>query len=407
MLHKKSKTIALLLTGAMLGAAPLGAQAQAVTNSWFEIELLAFSRQAVAPLREQFDTKVRHITTAGALDLLSPHYQPPIRSLLQALPHCKADYVPSLAWSQPLTVQLKQAWKTAELPITTRFDYPSVAEQLAFTSLPYQSFLHLVDQFQRTSFPVFCQYEQLNPQVNNGNKHPLKHSWDQGDFSLTVRYEDGVAGTQLLPVTPPGSEEHQASAYLAPASALQLNDLAYQLRHRAGHQVLLHSVWRQQLTNKRQSRSSRWYAGQNFSNRFDYFGQLKASTVQNLEPTAALEQNIAQLQQELQQVRKPELTLSAAPVSAVVPHQVWQLDGLVNVYSDRMLFVETAFNLRRLSPDGQGLQTFFSQDQTRLLLDDIHYLDHPYLGLVIQIRRFTPPLLAGAATEASSIVNAR
>ncbi len=40
-----------------------------------------------------------------------------------------------------------------------------------------------------------------------------------------------------LPLTPAGQEQHQPQPYLAPDSALLLKDLAYQLKHRGGHQL--------------------------------------------------------------------------------------------------------------------------------------------------------------------------
>jgi hypothetical protein len=161
--------------------------------------------------------------------------------------------------------------------------------------------------------------------------------------------------------------------------------------------LLLHTVWRQTLSHKANSRSSRWYAGRNFAGQFDYTGRPHSLTTQT-DTGSALDLQIQQLEQQLQQARKPDLASPALPASAVGSAAVWQLDGLLKLYSDRMLFAEAEFNLRRLSSDGQQLHTFYSQDQTRLLLGEIHYLDHPYLGLVLQIRRFVPPMLPAAVT---------
>jgi len=75
-----------------------------------------------------------------------------------------------------------------------------------------------------------------------------------------------------------------------------------------------------------------------------------------------------------------------------LPAHVWQLDGQIRVYNERMLFIDSEFNFRNLSANGEQLQTFYSKDNTRLLLEELHYLDHPHFGIIIQIRRFTPPL---------------
>ncbi len=382
-----------VLTSLWLAGACQSAQAQTspqVESSWFEIELLAFSREPQQRLLEQFPDKVRPINTATALDLLSRHYQPDLRPLLLALPACQGEVDNTVLWGQGLQLSMENSTDIGFLlPALTNL--PNDAEQRAFADLSYRSAFNSIaattqqDYHQQAHLPVFCQYERLS------------EHWQQSQFSVSVNYQYQPGVALQLPLTPPGEEQHQTGPYLATETALQLKDLAYQLKHRAGHQLLLHTVWRQTLSNKAKSRSSRWYAGRNFAGQFDYAGRplnLQLST----DTGSALDQQIQQLEQQLQQARKPDLASPALPASAVGSAAVWQLDGLLKVYSDRMLFAEAEFNLRRLSSDGQQLQTFYSQDQTRLLLGEIHYLDHPYLGLILQIRRFVPPMLPAAVT---------
>jgi len=198
----------------------------------------------------------------------------------------------------------------------------------------------------------------------------------------------------LLPLTPQGQEQHQPQPYLAPESALQLKDLAYQLKHRGNHQLLLHTAWRQPLAGRQAARSYRWFAGSNFGQQFDYFGRTKASARQPANDSKdQLLQQITALEQALAQ--NPATPLAELQPASHVQNDspVWQLDGLVKVYSERMLFAETNFNLRRISADGSTLSTYHSSEQSRLLIGEVHYLDHPHLGLVLQIRRFTPPLM--------------
>jgi hypothetical protein len=206
-----------------------------------------------------------------------------------------------------------------------------------------------------------------------------------------------------LPVTPQGQELHQATPYLAPENALQLKDLAYQLKHRGGHQLLLHTAWRQQLAGKRKAQPYRWFAGINFGQQFDYFGKTKANASEPASDSAGqLLQQINSLEKALQQNPTSQLAELQPDLNQQNEGPVWQLDGLIKVYSERMLFAETEFNLRRLSADGSKLSTYYSNDQTRLLIGEVHYLDHPYLGLVLQIRRFTPPLLPVAESETAA-----
>ncbi len=379
--HPAHLLAAIFVTSTLTGLSlPVQAQTSSqVESSWFEIELLAFSRAPQQLLLEQFPDKAKVVAPATALDLLSRHYQPDISPLLLALPACQGAVDTSVLWGQKLQLT-DETVPSITWSIPQLYAMPNTAEQLAYGQVHAPSEIAAQgDIYTLPALSIFCQYEQRN------------QHWQQPDVAVTVRYQNQPAATLQLPLTPPGEETHQDGPYLAPSSALQLNDLAYQLQHRSGHQLLLHTVWRQTLTTKQQSRSSRWYGGRNFGQQFDAMGR-PAQRQTSVDDAAALNQQIQQLEQQLQQARKPDLaraSLDGQPHAAAV----WQLDGLLKIYSERMLFAEAEFNLRRLSADGQQLQTFYSQEQTRLLIGEIHYLDHPYLGLVLQIRRFTPPQL--------------
>ncbi len=104
---------------------------------------------------------------------------------------------------------------------------------------------------------------------------------------------------------------------------------------------------------------------------------------------AAIEQTYQQLQRSQQLSRDEQ-----AQTVHGLPQQVWQLDGIIQPYNERMLFADTEFNLRQLATDANNLErlnSFYVKDSVRLLLGEIHYLDHPRFGLILQIRRFTPP----------------
>ncbi|WP_306523244.1 CsiV family protein [Rheinheimera sp.] len=362
---KKFALLSLMLLSAT-GTAP--AKAQSIESSWFEIELLAFSRDELQALLEKFPPQVTPINVAGAVDLLSPLYQPDLTALATALPGCQTN---TAGLETEPTLQLDIQTATTPLFIV---DEASLAD---FSFRQNQSSLNLTATFE---LPQLCPLTS----TTGADKEP--------DYQLMQ--PPLLAAPQAAPLTPAGSDTHQNSIYLAPETALALNDLAYQLKHRAGHQLLLHTVWRQQLGTKRQSVPSRWFGGRNFAQSFDYFGRAKASQP---DLTHSQEQRLTSqiqlLEQQLQ--RQPKQPLQSDPLlqhQAVAAGAVWQLDGLIRLYSERMLFAETEFNLRKLSADGSQLQSFHSKEQTRLLIGNLHYLDHPHLGLILQIRRFTPPM---------------
>jgi len=352
-------------------------QAQSVETSWFEIEILAFSRDSNQRLLEQFPTKVTEVSTQGSVDLLSPLYQRDLTSIMQAMPACQTPTISSIA-----AAELSLAIADVTQPLFVA-DAAGLAE---FLFLQTKLQLPLPDI--GLPLPQLCVLDQQPARLAMLN--PIL----PGAIQIL---QDAPA---LLPLTPAGQEQHQSTPYLAPESALQLKDLAYQLRHRGNHQLLLHTAWRQPLAGRRSAQSYRWFAGSNFGQQFDYYGRAKTSIV-----TSAT----AQADQFVQQISALEQVLAQNPATPLAElqlaarqqnnHPVWQLDGLVRVYSERMLFAETNFNLRRLSPDGSTLSTYHSSDQSRLLIGDIHYLDHPYLGLILQIRRFTPPLNPAAGAS--------
>jgi hypothetical protein len=97
----------------------------------------------------------------------------------------------------------------------------------------------------------------------------------------------------------------------------------------------------------------------------------------------------------------------------IKPIQPWLLDGFLKVHLDHYLYVTADFNMvtqetvkpvsnfilsadeqrtdksLTLTPETREKVIHFSQDR-RIISGEVHYLDHPYIGIVIQIRRFDP-----------------
>lgn len=358
------------------------ALAQSIETSWFEIEILAFSRDNSQRLLEQFPPKVTEVMTRGSVDLLSPHYQPDLTAILLAAPACVK---PEVAVSTDPELSLATAAVTAPLFATDEASLAAFLFQQSKIKLP------LSDGYQ--PLPELCALDEFatTPALNQPFKAILPGA-------VLIRQQPPAQ----LPLTPPGQEQHQPQPYLAPESALQLKDLAYQLKNRGNHQLLLHTAWRQPLSGKRAAKSYRWFAGSNFGQQFDYFGRSKASALQPATDSKdQLLQQIGALEQAVAQNPATPLAELQPALNQQNNDPVWQLDGLVKVYSERMLFAETDFNLRRLSADGSTLSTYHSTDQTRLLIGEVHYLDHPHLGLILQIRRFAPPQLPAAEIAAT------
>ena len=367
-----SFTVAGLGFCAAISAQAQTSLSQANSDPWFEIELIAFERGSLSSTLEKFDERVTAIPVHRSLDLLKPLYQPDIRALQSALPACQKQSDSLLAAEDRLAGPEPQPW----------FDEIQLAEQ------QLQQYSGVFPAEPLLQWPLSCR--RIQPQQLTV----------QGPQLLAHDEDNQVDGPSLLPVIPqptvPQSTvplQHQPTPYLLDETTFQLKDLAWQLGHRAGHKLLLHTAWRQSLGVKRRSTSLRFFAGQRFSPKFDYQGQLKTEQNNLVEAQPDLQAAIEHTYQQLQRSRQLSRDERAQAVHGV-PQQVWQLDGIIQPYNERMLFADTEFNLRQLATDANNnerLNTFYVKDSVRLLLGEIHYLDHPRFGLILQIRRFTPP----------------
>ena len=100
------------------------------------------------------------------------------------------------------------------------------------------------------------------------------------------------------------------------------------------------------------------------------------------------------------------------------PIQPWSIDGLFKVHLDHYLYIDTEFNIiepsnasatlsakQKLADKEQGVSDnnqviSFKQDR-RVITGEIHYFDHPHIGMVVQIRRFDPAKPADEAVSQS------
>lgn len=80
------------------------------------------------------------------------------------------------------------------------------------------------------------------------------------------------------------------------------------------------------------------------------------------------------------------------------PLQPWFLDGFFKVHLDHYLYITADFNVlgqslvKSTNNDSDKVDARvinFSQNK-RAITGEIHYFDHPYIGMIVQIRRFDP-----------------
>jgi hypothetical protein len=354
----------------LMSAALFSVMLNAQEQRWFEVEMIIFSQTPQSALQEQFGDTVTPIKPGRAYDFITPRYQPELSNLLTALPLCQLRPV-------------------------------MLAEYQFITLMPRQ----------------LCIFEQ----------QPL--SWQHSSLFEPVHARQTVPYPAQLPSLMVGNGKHQTVPYLAEQDALQLTDIANKIKRQAGTSVLLHTSWRQAPVTERRAIASRWYAGKNFSAQFDYWGQPVAT--KHVDNNAALNapmlatHNGAAARSETEIIRNIDMLLQQLnangqlpaeanmPLSSVntndqmvlrnLPDQVWQLDGLFKLHLDHYLFVNTEFNLR--VPANNALQTIYVRQSRRVISGEIHYLDHPYLGIVLQIRRYDmPEVNATFANNATQLI---
>lgn len=274
----------------------------------------------------------------------------------------------------------------------------------------------------RLSQDFFSDEQQNNPQFDFNAFSPLK-------LGRTV---DGVGRID------------SDSAYLLGKESLRLKSIVTQLKWSKNFRPLLHLAWRQPTLTRRKARPMRLFAGDNLRENYksalalyqaDNAASLQQETalfdaLQGTQSPLALptsesllahrvsdilnqieqfdlsdESLIAQLDQpkrplaQAGQFENNGLMLASAPIA---PRQDWLLDGLFKVHVDRYLHISADFNLLNMSLDEQASQALrgqpgaepkrirFKQDR-RVISGEIHYFDHPYIGLIVQIRKYQRP----------------
>jgi hypothetical protein len=99
----------------------------------------------------------------------------------------------------------------------------------------------------------------------------------------------------------------------------------------------------------------------------------------------------------MQQVQQQLAAVQQGQSSLQLWYSPWQFDSLVQLRLGRFIQFDGTFYLRQLDDANQPAQIAVKQS-ARLTLGQIHYLDHPRLGVIIQVKRFTPPQETEAET---------
>ena len=240
--------------------------------------------------------------------------------------------------------------------------------------------------------------------------------------------------------------------YLISSDSLELHDIVKQLALSRDFKPLLHIGWRQSepAINKKRSIPMRLFAGENLAahyqkqlaqyetelaqaqaqeqqlqtllmnisaqNNSDILSNESSDTLaKQLHKQNKLKEIIANLKQmptdktallakldaikANSQVKNSQDLALKAPIK---PSQDWTIDGLFNVHLNHYLYITTDLNIADMSLAEQASKSLakgepvpiksirFSQNK-RVISKEIHYFDHPYIGMIVQIRRHHRP----------------
>ncbi len=239
------------------------------------------------------------------------------------------------------------------------------------------------------------------------------------------------------------------SPYLVSKGSLQLNDIVKQLRRSKDFKPLLHMAWRQAVFDEKRATPVKIFAGDNLQAHFNkalnrYHAQRLAEAEQEAELTKILSKNgsepltqigfeptkserLAQAKQQglndifatintiddvdsviasIQQASNLSLSaplLDEQTLQPQPPIQPWYLEGLLNVYLKGVyLNINADFNvlnmtlaeqesLKLRSDNALEPKAIRFQQKRRVISQEVHYFDHPYMGLIVQIRRHQRP----------------
>jgi hypothetical protein len=193
--------------------------------------------------------------------------------------------------------------------------------------------------------------------------------------------------------------------YRLPASERQLNAQAQKLERSGRFELLFHNAWRQIITNKKASKAILISGGPTFGQHQALEGSIRLSVATYLE----LQTNLWLSQFDLnvgQEVTRtwPEIPLrpnySAAAGNNLSLDSSFELDQALAKENGQLAKSDfdsntSASNLDNAASEYVTRQIILLQQERDMRSGEINYIDHPVLGLIVQITPY-PPLATPA-----------
>ncbi|MBI2381081.1 MAG: hypothetical protein HYV16_10030 [Gammaproteobacteria bacterium] len=208
----------------------------------------------------------------------------------------------------------------------------------------------------------------------------------------------------------PATLEQEQPYQALPAASLRLGEAKRRLEA-AAYRPLAHLAWRQPITAAAQSVPLKIQGGTSYAQPVppQPLGEIPATAeTAPVDPAAALE-------------AAPEAETSPAESA---PPPLWELEGLLRLSAEPQIDFEADLVLRKLLPAAEipvvveaaaeldpattapaipNYRLFAVKSKKRLKSEETHYLDHPLLGVLVQLRPYDPPTPDAPAPDTNGI----
>lgn len=184
--------------------------------------------------------------------------------------------------------------------------------------------------------------------------------------------------------------------YLLPASERQLNMQAQKLQRSPRFEVLFHNAWRQIITNKKSSKAIIINGGQTFGHHQALEGSIRLSVATYLE----LQTNLWLAQFDVnvgQEITRSWPEIPVRPNYAVTAMSGLSLDSNMELEhalaSGNTQWSNGSFDANPAAPENDNFvtrQIILLQQERDMRSNEVHYLDHPALNVIIQVTPYSP-----------------
>lgn len=432
--HSRLKSWFLTTITALLCLTSNSLKAQEATKWWFEVEVVVFKRN-ISPneVAEKFTDELNVLPPHNGTDLLTPYLHPDPLWAIDGQPICTFDIyavenTPAEFFEpNPLLMKGKTEFELAMEPnqsSSRQYGYPRderkydpsyvIGDSPAnrqFNLKPLEDFLLIPQQStteneQWVDVSISQQYKCID--------HDAYLAAQFNPFTESTKPE-----INAVPTVIDGIEWlHQLHPYLLAKNSLQLNKLAKDIAKQRDLTQLLHLGWRQKvLFGQQKAPYYRLMAGTNFASHFDSKGNPIALPVDELAVSSLVNSSLQDEQQidlmdKIRDALSQQQPLTSLPTEMVESNveqqlldELWELDGNFKVFlryigSTPYLHIESELDYRApilVTNEETGevteqLKSFPFKQLRRVISTQMHYFDHPLFGMVVQIRRYTPPM---------------